>query len=183
MPLARKAFHASGVIIPALYGFAPIGKAFAATALAGIAIALGILDLARRGDRAIDERFRAIFGAILDPKDHRGFNGSTLYFAGCALAVALFPREVACAAVGALALGDPAAAIVGSSVRSPRLGRVSLAGSAACFAAAALACMPFVEPPRALLGGAVATVAEALSGSKLDNLAIPVAVASALRLL
>lgn len=183
MALARKAFHASGAIIAAIYGFTPVSGTFAAVALGALALALALLDLARRRDRAIDERFRAMFGVILDPKDHRGFNGSTLYFAGCAVAVAFFPRAVACAAVGALALGDPAAAIVGSSVRSPRLGRVSLAGSAACFTAAALACLPFVEPPRALLGGAVATAAEALAGSKLDNLAIPVAVAAALQLL
>jgi len=180
---ARKLFHASGILIALVYGFTPLPRAAAGGILGGIAVLLAALDLARRRYRAIDELFRASFAPILDTKDFRGLNGSTLYFGGCAIAVALFPRDPACAGVMALALGDPAAAVIGSSVRSPRLGRVSLAGSAACAAFAAGGCALFVTPARALLGGVVAAAVEALSGSKLDNAAIPVAVAAALHLL
>ena len=119
----------------------------------------------------------------IDPKDARGLNGSTLYFGGCALTVALFAREPASAGLFALSLGDPAAAVVGGSVPSPRRGRVSLAGSLACLLASAAATWTILPLPRALLAGAVASVVEAVAGSKLDNLAIPVSVAAALAVL
>jgi phytol kinase len=114
---------------------------------------------------------------ILDDKDMRGLNGSTLYFGGCALAVALFPKEPACAGILALAFGDPLAAIVGSAVRSPRWRGASVAGSSACLVAATLAARCYFPWPIALLGGATATVLEALAGSKVDNFAIPLGTA------
>jgi len=181
--LARKAFHLAGAVIPAAYALTAMPRALAAGVLGGLALLLLLADALCRLSPRFDALFRATFRAILDPKDFIGLNGSTLYFAGCALAVALFPRPVACAAVLALALGDPLAAIVGSSVRSPRLGRVSLAGSLVCLAVATAACALFVGWPRAPMGGAAAALAEALSGRKLDNLTIPLAVAAALHLL
>lgn len=175
--LRRKAFHLSGVLITVIYLGLDIPRPIAAGLLAGIAAALLLVDLLRYRLPGMQARFRALFGAILDEKDFRGLNGSTLYFAGCAATVALFRADPACAGLLSLALGDPAAAIIGSSVRSPRLGRVSAAGSGACLVVATLACRAFFPWPAALLGGAVAALAEALAGSKLDNLAIPLAVA------
>ncbi|MGH7162073.1 MAG: hypothetical protein ACREID_01210 [Planctomycetota bacterium] len=181
--LWRKVFHLSGVGIVLVYRAADLSRPVAAGVLAGIALALLLLDLLRVINPAIQERFRAMFGLILDPKDLQGLNGSTLYLGGCALAVALFPMDAACGGILALAVGDPCAAIVGSSVRSPRLGRVSLAGTGACLLAAAAACWTIVTPPKALVGGAVAAAVEAVAGSKLDNLAIPLGVALALHVL
>ncbi|MGQ0615038.1 MAG: diacylglycerol/polyprenol kinase family protein [Planctomycetaceae bacterium] len=181
--LARKAYHISGAIIPAVYASTGIPRAVVAGILGGLALLLLAADFGRRLSSRFDALFRASFRAILDPKDFIGVNGSTLYFAGCALAAALFPKAIACAAILSLALGDPLAALIGTSVRSPRFGRVSLAGSLACLCAATASCAFFVGWPRALLGGVAATLAEALSGSKLDNLTLPLAVAAALRLL
>jgi dolichol kinase len=96
--------------------------------------------------------------------------------------VALFPADPASVGLLALALGDPSAAIVGTYVRSPRWGRVSLAGSVACLVAASLSASVFVPWwPAAVAAGAAAAAIEALAGSKLDNLAIPLGVAYLLR--
>lgn len=175
--LARKAFHLSGILIVLVYLGWGVPRWLAALLLAAITLSLGALDLLRHRFPALDARFRLLFSRILDPKDLKGLNGSTLYFLGCTLAVALFPERVACGGILALAVGDPMAAIVGSSVRSPRMGRVSLAGTLACLLFSTVALCEIHRFRPALLGGIAAALLEAVSGSKLDNLSIPVGVA------
>jgi dolichol kinase len=182
-PYARKLFHAAGVVIVALYWWAPLERAPLAAGLAGIALSLGVFDLIRARLPAVQERFLALFSRIVAEKDKRGWNGSTLYFTGCAATVALFDEPSACAGILSLALGDSLAAVVGMSVRSPRWGRVSLAGSATCFLASSAACSLFFPWPIAIAGGAAATALEAFSGSKLDNLLIPIGTAATLLVL
>ncbi len=171
--LPRKIWHASGALVVVAYVGLGVPRPVAALLLLGIAAFLLLLDLARHRSPFVQELFRRNFRLILDEKDMRGLNGSTLYFGGCALAATFFERDPACGGILALALGDPAAALVGSSVRSPRWGRVSLAGSAACLVAATLGARLFFPWPPALAAGAAAALLEAFAGSKLDNLAIP----------
>ncbi|MFH1569070.1 MAG: hypothetical protein ABIL09_13825, partial [Gemmatimonadota bacterium] len=131
----------------------------------------------------VEEVFQRLFGRLAEAKDARGLNTSTWYLAGCAATVSLFTAREACAGILCLALGDPLAAIVGSRVRSPRVGKVSLAGSSTCLAAATLACLAYAPWPQALAAGAAATLLEAASGSKLDNLSMPLGAALVLHLL
>jgi dolichol kinase len=180
--LPRKIWHATGALVVVVYDGFAVSRPLAAGLLLGIAGLLLVLDLARHRSPGLESLFRRKLRLILDEKDLKGLNGSTLYFGGCALAVALFPREPACAGILALALADPAAALVGTSVRSPRLGRVSLAGSLACLAVATLAARWYFPWPIALLGGCAATLLEALAGSKLDNLCIPLGTSLVLHL-
>jgi len=175
--LARKLFHASGIVFVVAYWSLDLERTLVAGVLWGVVAALLLLDLLRSRVPALQASFQTTFRVLLDPKDAAGLNGSTLYFGGCALAVTLVPQAPACGGILALALGDPLAAIVGSSVRSPRWKKTSLAGSTACFVAALLACRLFVPWPAALAGAATATVLEAVSGAKLDNFTIPVGVA------
>lgn len=175
--IPRKIWHASGALVVLVYRGLDVARPVAAGVLIGIAAALLLLDLARHTVPAIQDLFRRKLRLILDEKDLRGLNGSTLYFGGCALAVALSPPDAASGGILALAFGDPAAAIFGSYVRSPRWGRVSVAGSLACLAVATLAARVFVPWPTAIGGGVAATALEALAGSKLDNLFIPVGTA------
>lgn len=180
--LGRKLFHASGILVVLAYRLPPLERWLAAALLWGIVLVLGAIDLMRARWPALQAAFQRWLRVILDKKDERGWNGSTLYFAGCAAAVTMTPPECACAGILALALGDPAAAIIGSNIRSPRWGKVSVAGSLACLVAATLACRTFFGWPLSLVGGVAATLLEAFSGSKLDNLAIPVGVAAVLML-
>ena len=180
--LPRKLWHASGGLVVAVYVGLGVTRPLAAGILLGITGLLLALDLARHRSPALQALFRRNLSLILDEKDMRGLNGSTLYFGGCALAVTLFPKDAACGGILALAFGDPSAAIVGTYVRSPRRGRVSLAGSTACLVAATLAARLFFPWPPALAAGAAAALLEAFAGSKLDNLAIPLATSLVLSL-
>jgi len=175
--LPRKIWHASGALLVLLYDGLDLPRSLVAGALLALVALLLLLDLARSRIPALQELFRRNVRLILDEKDLQGLNGSTLYFGGCALAATLFPQPVACAGILALALGDPSAAIVGSNVRSPRWGRVSLAGSLACLVVAMLAARIYCPWGPALAAGAAAMLLEAFSGSKLDNLTIPVGTA------
>jgi dolichol kinase len=175
--LARKLFHASGIVFVLAYRGLDLARPLVAGLLWGAVALLLLFDLARSRVPQVQAFFRAAFRALIQPKDERGLNTSTCYFAGCAMAVTLAPAAPACGGILALALGDPLAAIIGSAVRSPRWRNVSLAGSTACFLAALVGCLLFAPWPAALAGAATATVLEAVSGSKLDNFTIPVGVA------
>jgi dolichol kinase len=172
--LARKLFHASGIAFVLAYQVLDLERPLMAGLLWGAVALLLLFDLLRSRLPGLQAFFRSAFRALIQPKDERGLNTSTCYFAGCAMAVTLVPAAPACGGILALALGDPLAAIVGSAVRSPRWRNVSVAGSAACFGAALFGCRLFAPWPAALAGAATATVLEAVSGSKLDNFTIPV---------
>jgi len=181
--LGRKLFHASGILVVLVYRLVPLERWLAAALLWSLVALLAGIDLLRARSPALQAAFQRWLRLILDKKDEHGWNGSTLYFAGCAIAVTTTSPDAACAGILALALGDPSAAIIGSNLRSPRWGKVSVAGSLACFVAASLGCRIFFGWPLSLAGGAAASLLEAISGSKFDNLVIPVGVALLLALL
>lgn len=183
MHLSRKLFHSTGIVIVLLYRGLDIPQRTAALLLWICVGLLALLDFLRARWPALQQLFLTSVKWIVDKKDERGFNSSTLYFAGCATAVTLFPPDHACAGILALALGDAMAAIVGSSVKSPRWGNVSLAGTLACVVATAAGVVFFFPLWMAALAGVLAAVLEAVSGSKLDNLTMPIGVAALLYVL
>ena len=182
-PLARKLFHASGVAVVLVYWGLDLDRKTATWVLAAIVAALGLVDLARWRLPAVQRLFERLFRAVLERKDASGLNTSTLYFTGCLLAVVIAPKPAACGAILALALGDPTAAIIGSSIRSPKLGHASLAGTSACFLFSLIGCAFFFPVwPAAVAGAAAAALLEAVSGAKMDNLTIPAGTALVLSL-
>ena len=138
-------------------------------------------------------RYRpAIPGLASNEREARGL---WLFPLGVCLVDLLFwdfaHRGAVFAGIAALAVGDPAAALVGSRWGQRRYtgwaqGR-SLEGSIACFLFAGLAaalvaavCSGGPPPVRAGVGcGAVGALVEALSPAGMDNLTIPLAVAFA----
>ena len=178
----RKIFHATGIVIVSIYWWTPIGRTPLAIGLGVIALLLGVFDLLRARSEWLQEHFMGVLRLIVAEKDRKGWNGSTLYFAGCAVTVALFDKSYACAGILCLALGDSLAAVVGMSVNSPRRGNISVAGSGTCFIVCTLACRLFLGWPAALVGGLTATALEAVAGTKLDNLLSPIGTAMVLSL-
>ena len=73
MHLARKAFHASGIVIVALYRVLDVSRDWASWALVVLVAALAVLDVARSRLPAIQAVFETSFRAILDAKDMRGW--------------------------------------------------------------------------------------------------------------
>lgn len=135
------------------------------------------LDLFRwRGGRPRLDRW--LPGVYRDPEP-LGVSCATLLGVGFLLAGLLFSPPAAAAGMVALALGDPAAAIVGRwyGARQRRPGK-TWAGSLACFVAASLGIImvPGFGFPEAAAGGAMAALVERRAGP-LDNVLVPVAVA------
>lgn len=140
------------------------------------------LDVIRwRGGRAWLDRL--LPGVYRDPEP-LGISCATLLGVGYLLAGLLFPPPAAAAGMVALALGDPAAAIVGRWYGSRRrLTSKTWAGSLACFGAATLGILlvPGFGLAAAAAGGAMAALVERRAGP-LDNVLVPVAVAMLMNL-
>jgi dolichol kinase len=128
------------------------------------------------------EKSRTVFGAsvgrLLRVHETQGLSGATWLVIALLMAVLLFPRDIAIAAMAAVAVGDAAAAIVGRALTRHAGEGKSLAGSVACFGASAsmaLAIAHFTWP-EALIAGILAAVAERPSRPLDDNLRIAVSV-------
>ena len=113
-----------------------------------------------------------------------GVSGATLLVAGYLLAACFFSAPAVAGGILALAVGDPAASVIGRHFgrRPDRFGK-TWPGSLACFAAAGLVlwALPFLDLAAAAAGGAMTALIERRAG-RLDNLLIPVGVAMLLDL-
>lgn len=131
------------------------------------------------------QEFRNIFGPLLRSQELSGAQlpGAFYFLLGTALTVFLSDSmEVARYAVECLAISDPVASWIGSSIESPKLNQQSsVAGCLACFCAAW--CVGYVmlatkDSYIISLGALVCTVAEAIPYGN-DNLNIPIMTAVA----
>jgi dolichol kinase len=146
--------------------------------LLGVAV---VAELARRRSAAVRDIIEWAGGSMLRPAERKRVTGPTLLVAGYALAWFLFPAAVAMPAMVVAAVADPAAALVGRRL-GRRPGRKSLAGSVAAYLAAAGALIALAVPlTAAAAAGVVAALAE--RAPEVDNVAVPVATATALQVL
>jgi dolichol kinase len=109
--LARKAIHVSSTALPLLVWLVPRPVALAVL-LPGAAIALGI-DLARHRHRGFRYQFLRRTRTMLRTHERHGLAGATYMAVAYAVALVLFPKPVAVAAMLFNGLGDAAAALVG----------------------------------------------------------------------
>jgi dolichol kinase len=109
--LARKAIHLSTAALPVAVWMAPREVAVAVLVpLAAVAVAA---DATRLRWRPARYRFLRHLRPVLRHRERRGFTGATYMVVAYALAVLLFPKPVAVAAMLFNGLGDAAAALVG----------------------------------------------------------------------
>src|SRR5262249_34259151 len=127
------------------------------------------------------------FGEMI--REHEALNllGSTYLLLACLLAVELFTRPVAAAAIGFTVLGDGFAAIVGKAYGRTRFFGKSLEGAAAGFAAcliwaAWLAARGHLPWEVLLAGALVASLVELLPIPLDDNLGITLFAGYAMKL-
>jgi len=119
------------------------------------------------------------FGALMCPREARRLS-LTWFLLGVFLAL-WFPGEgVSVAAILVLAVADPAASVVGRLWGRLRLGKGTLEGTLAFFAAAVAILAPFVGIPAAIPVAAFVAGVEVLPTGLDDNLLIPVATAGGL---
>jgi dolichol kinase len=179
--LRRKAIHLGFLVLPLNLLFEvllwPRGRAQWTILLVALTLGAIILDLVRLQEQRVRRWFRTFLGGML--REHEEFNllGSTYLLLAALLAVGLFPRPVAAAALGFTVLGDAFAAIVGKAWGRRRLFRGTLEGSAgglvACLAWATFLAVIGPLPWQVVLAGALAaSLAELLPIPLDDNLAI-----------
>jgi DNA-binding YbaB/EbfC family protein len=124
----RKAIHLSFIILPLnlLFQALPWPRSKSEWRVLLILLCIGALalDLLRIHERNVKKFFKRFFGGLIREHEEFGLLGSTYLLIAVLLAVEIFPREIAAAAIGFTVLGDAFAAMVGKAWgRTPFLGK------------------------------------------------------------
>ena len=188
----RKAIHIGSLILPLgiLFEWLPWPRGRAQWRwflIACTLIAIGI-DLLRIHEDRVRRFFRDFFGQMIREHERFSLLGSTYLLIAALLAVEIFPRPVAAAAIGFTVLGDSFAALVGKAWGRHRFFRKTFEGAAgglvACLAwGAFLVNLGFITWPVALVGALVASLVEILPIPLDDNLGVTLFSGYVMRLL
>jgi dolichol kinase len=190
--LRRKSIHVSLIVLPLDILFEvlpwPRGRGQWTLLLVTLTVAALAIDVLRLQERRVRRLFRDFFGGMLRDHEESGLLGSTYLLLAALLAVDLFPRPVAAAALGFTVLGDGFAAIVGRAWGRKPVFRKTAEGAAggllACLAwAAFLAGTGHLPWGVAVAGAVVASLAELLPIPLDDNLAMTLFAGYTMRLL
>jgi dolichol kinase len=140
-----------------------------------------LMDLSRLSGLGLYGPFSPVFRIFLKSDEAQNLSGAFYLMAGALVTAAVFPRELAGAAVLLLTCADPAASVVGRWKGRTRLvGTRTFEGSLACFGAGVLVALALffsgaIARPGVLAAGVVATVIlEALPWPVNDNLTLPI---------
>ena len=171
--LNRKAFHIASVVAPLLIWVLPRSVGIALL-LVTVAVALSV-EWARFRVRWVRFHFLRLTRTLLRPHERRGLSGGTHMAIAYLLALLLFPKPVAVAAMLFNGLGDASAALVGK-----RWGRhrttwgKSWEGAGAALAVCLVVglVVPGVGPVGAICGALAAALLEFLPLPLDDNLRI-----------
>lgn len=177
----RKAIHIGSLILPLgiLFEWLPWPRGRAEWRwflIACTLIAIGV-DLLRIHENRVRRFFREFFGQMIREHERFSLLGSTYLLIASLLAVEIFPRPVAAAAIGFTVLGDSVAALVGKAWGRHRIFHKTIEGAVAGLAASLLwagflVAMGFIPWPVALVGALVASLVEVLPIPLDDNLGI-----------
>jgi len=188
----RKAIHIASLILPLglLYQWLPWprGRGQWRWFLIGCTLIAIVIDLLRIHEDRVRQFFRDFFGQMIRAHERFSLLGSTYLLIAALLAVEIFPRPVAAAALGFTVLGDSFAALVGKAWGRHRFfGKTfegTAAGLVACLAwAAFLVGTGFLTWPVAIAGALVASLVEMLPIPLDDNLGMTLISGYAMRLL
>lgn len=177
----RKAIHVSFIVLPLelLHEWLPWprGRSEWRLLLVSLVVAAIAIDLVRIHEHRARAWFRRFFGQLI--REHERFNllGSTYLLLAALLAIEVFPRPIAAAALGYTVLGDAVAALAGRAWGRTRVFGKSLegfaAGTVACLAWAAwLGAGGHLPWGIAIAGALVASLVELLPIPLDDNLGI-----------
>lgn len=188
----RKALHLAFIVLPLwlIYEWLPWprGKTEWRWFLIALTLTAIVIDVVRIHDHRVRRFFTRFVGELLRTHEHFNLLGSTYLLIAALLAVEIFPRPVAAAALGFTILGDGIAALVGKGWGQRRFFRKSLEGTAAGLAAclgwaAFLAATGLLPWNVAVVGAIVASLVELLPIPLDDNLGITLFAGYAMKLL
>lgn len=188
----RKAIHLSFLVLPAnlLYRWLPWPRTHSEWRLLLIALSLAaiVIDLFRIHERRVKSLFRGFFGELIREHEEFSLMGSTYLLIGSLLAIEIFPRNIAAAAIGFTVIGDATAAMVGRRWgRRPFFKKTlegAVGGLAGCLLWAAVLALSGALPWwLTLLGAITASLVELLPIPLDDNLGMTLIAGYAMRLL
>jgi dolichol kinase len=188
----RKAIHIASLILPLgiLYEWLPWprGRAEWRWFLITLTVVAVTIDLLRIHEDRVRRFFRDFFGEMI--REHEAFSllGSTYLLLAALLAIEIFPRTAAGAALGFTVLGDGFAALVGKAWGRHRFFNKTLEGAlggcAACLAWAVLLASAGFLPWSVVIPGALtASLVEVLPIPLDDNLGMTLASGYVMKLL
>jgi dolichol kinase len=180
----RRVFHVfNGTVLVLALLLLPIPDSVVFAVLGTLLVTLVFLDVVRLTRPAVNRVFFKAFGLLASPREARKVASSTWYLLAVFLALLLFPRTAALAGILTMALGDPAAAVVGGKYGRRKLGKGSLEGSIT-FALVAFGVQLLVVPwPIAAAAALVTAAVEALPWPVDDNLSVPLVASGVVTLL
>jgi dolichol kinase len=173
----RKVFHTlAGAVIPSAYYFAILPQeALTWIVLTAAAVWVGF-DSLRLRNASLNERFTRALRPLLKRKEARALTGASHLLGGASIAILLYPTAVMMTTLFFIALGDPAAAVVGKRFGRTRFsnGR-SLEGSFAMFATCLFIArwLGGFTWSVSTAGAMIAAVTELYSGKIDDNITVP----------
>lgn len=176
--LPRKTFHViAASVVPAAYLYEPFPREWIALTAAALAAVWIGLDLGRLYFPPLNSFFVRTFGLLLKRREGGALTGSSSLLLATVICLYAFPAIPAVAALFYIALGDPAAALIGR-----RYGRLRLSNGRSLEGGAAMLCVCLLtgaalELPAApsAMGALAATLAELYSVRLDDNLTVPLA--------
>jgi glycerol-3-phosphate acyltransferase PlsY len=181
--IQRKAIHLTFILIPLIYHYELLPKWFIVRGLLVATLLSIIFELARLHDARVRKFFRQFFHELIRSHEHKQLLGSTYLLIAAVLTIEIFSEPIAVSALGALILGDTAAALVGKTLGKARIFGKSLEGSAACFIVSFLFAWGVVglDARTAAIGMLTATLFELLPIPLDDNFRIPLSAGFAMK--
>lgn len=134
----------------------------------------------------INRMFISCFGILMRSEERDNPTGTLYYLLGALIALLLFPKEIVLFSMTVLAVGDPSAYIVGYNFGRLRIGKKSMEGSLAFWAASVIAGFLLhrlwinLSVTDIVTGGLTGAVIELIPVRINDNLTIPVITSAAL---
>src|SRR5262245_64706168 len=194
LKLKRKLFRMVGLLFPALYALGDwlspgTGWIAAASVLVLFLAIMFTLEYARFHRPGVNRWLFDHFRSFTKEKERARTSSTTLFLLGCLIALGLFEKGIAIAAMLMLVFGDPVAELVGTRWgRTPLLGKSlegTLGGLLACLLVAAPLSFTQMGPRFLviLVGAMAATLFELLPLPVDDNFSIPLGAGVAMTLL
>jgi len=171
--------------VPLAYGAGAVPFRVVLPVLCALAAAALVVEAARARSERARGYFTRAAGGLLRAHEHHRLSGATWMLLAFALAVGVFPRDVAAAAMWGVGVGDASAAVVGkwwSARRAAAAARTTsgktLAGSVACAAATCAGALLVAQlgAAESAAAGVAAAAAERAEHPFDDNLRIVIIV-------
>ncbi len=169
------------LFIPLIYYLLPSERTSRLILLA-VTMTFFIVDLFRLHVTGVKDAFFMLFGSFMRHKEHNRINGATMLMMGCLMTGLLYHKTIFVAAVTYIIVGDTFAALIGQTVKGPKIFRKTIIGSTA-FLMSCVICglimhffLDFQNLPllHLMIGAVSATVFEAMPLPWDDNFSVPI---------